>query len=91
MRLGYAPPANSDNYNYDDGEADDGEGGTPEEHATILHSIFRDFYCPPPWIGWALSALCRGSDALVGDATAGSKDDNDDENNDEGEDKVEVD
>ena len=32
-------------------------------------------------IGWALSALRRGSDVLAGDATVGSDDDNEDDDN----------
>jgi hypothetical protein len=55
--------------------------GTPEERATILHCVFRDFCRPPPTIGWALSALRRGSNVLAGDATAGSNNDNKDDNN----------
>ena len=53
--------------------------GTPEERATILHCVFRDFCCPPPSIGWALSALRQGSDVLAGNATVGSDDDNEDD------------
>ncbi len=64
--------------------------GTPEERATILRCVFRDFCHPPPSIGWALSALRRGGDVLAGDATAGSDKDNED-NNDKGGGKEEVD
>jgi hypothetical protein len=60
------PLADGNNDDYDNGEEVDGKGETPEEHATILHCIFRDFCRPPPLIGWALSALGRGSNALTG-------------------------
>ncbi len=56
----------------------------------ILHCVFRDFCHPPLLIGWALSALRRGSNVLTGDATAGFNDNNED-NNDEGGGKEEVD
>jgi hypothetical protein len=80
------PPlvADCDNNDYDSGEEEDGEGETPEEHAKILHCIFRDFCRPPPSIGWALTALCRGERRAPDD-----DDDNDDD--EEGGDEEEVD
>ncbi len=51
--------ADGDNDDYDDSEEDDDEGETPEERATILLCVFRDFCRPPPSIGCALTALHR--------------------------------
>ncbi len=84
------PLADDDKDDYEDGEEDNGKGGTPEERATILHCIFWDFYCLPPSIGWRCPCSAGGAMHSRGDATAGSNEE-DNNNDDQGEDKEEVD
>jgi hypothetical protein len=48
--LDYAPLANGDNSNNNNGEKDNGKGETPNEHVSILH-FFWDFCHPPPLLG----------------------------------------